>query len=160
MRFFDFGTAPAAKALGYQMVSVVQATPEQLSVQHADEDLIFVYGAEFNSEPGKFEFARFEPVAASSASTPSASDRLFMGVYPCGIVYSDRSREEAGDYVKLGFLPYDTLSLELRPGVPEDLRALIEADAAKMAARAGQHFQISSSGQTVMLGSKLTPALC
>jgi hypothetical protein len=159
MRFFDFGTAPAAKALGYQMVSVVQSTPEELSVQHAGEDLIFVYGAEFNSEPGKFEFARFEPVAQPAAVAPPASERLFMGVYPCGIVYSDRSREESGDYVKLAFLPYDTLNLELRPGVPDDLRALIEADASKMASKSGQQYQISSSGQTVLLGSKLASAL-
>jgi hypothetical protein len=82
-----------------------------------------------------------------------------MGVYPCGIVYSDRSREESGDYVKLAFLPYDTLNLELRPGVPDDLRALIEADASKMASKSGQQYQISSSGQTVLLGSKLASAL-
>jgi hypothetical protein len=159
MRFFDFGTAPAAKALGYKLVSLVQATPEELSARHAGEDLIFVYGAEFHSEPGKFEFARFEPAELSAAVPLPASERLFMGVYPCGIVYSDRSREESGDYVKLAFLPYDTLALELRPGVPDDLRALIEADAAKMACKSGQQYQISSSGQTVLLGSKLASAL-
>lgn len=153
MRFFEFGTAPAAKALGYKMVSVVQATPAELSDQHAGQDLIFVYGAELHSQPGTFEFARFEPVAP--APTLSATERLFMGVYPGGIVYSDRSREESGDYLRLAFLPYDTLVLDVRPGVPEDLRALIEAHASKMRAHAGQQFEISTCGQTVLLGSRL-----
>lgn len=157
MRFFEFGTAPAAKALGYKMVSVVQATPAELSDRHAGQDLIFVYGAELHSQPGTFEFARFEPVA--TAPTLSATERLFMGVYPGGIVYSDRSREESGDYVRLAFLAYDTLDLDLRPGVPDDLRSLIEADAAKIRSQAGQPYQISSCGQTVLLGSKLRSVL-
>lgn len=153
MRFFEFGTAPAAKALGYKMVSVVQATPDQLTQQHDGEDLIFVYGAELHSQPGTFEFARFEPVEAACAL--AASERLFMGVFPAGIVYADRSREEFGDYLKLAFLPYDTLILDLRPRVPDDLRSLIEAHAAQMRARAGQEYQTSTCGQTVLLGSKL-----
>lgn len=41
-------------------------------------------------------------------------ERLFVGMYPCGIVYSDRAKTEYGDYQKVAFLPYNTLKLEIR----------------------------------------------
>lgn len=80
--------------------------------------------------------------------------RLFIGVYPCGLVYADRSRERHGDYVRLGFLPYASLNLMLEPDCPADLAALIRADAQAMRARTGERFPISSSGQSVVLGSR------
>ena len=81
-------------------------------------------------------------------------DRLFSGVYPCGIVYADRYREKGGDYARLAFLAYDTLQLRVEDDCPVELRALIETDAAAIQAKRGQPYQVSTSGQTVMLGSK------
>ncbi len=82
------------------------------------------------------------------------SERLFVGVYPCGLVFADRWDDSSGDYARLGFLPYDTLQLEIRPSCPADLRGKIEAEAAKMQARKGEQFQISTAGQQVTLGTK------
>lgn len=79
-------------------------------------------------------------------------DRLFVGVYPTGIVYADRSREEHGDYKRLAFLPYRTLELEWSKGVPADLKKRIESDARVIQARRGEEFQVSTAGQTVRLG--------
>lgn len=87
-------------------------------------------------------------------SSSRSLDRLFAGVYPCGIVYADRKREKAGDYLRLAFLSYTTLKLEWEPNasMPADLRDEIERDAGLIQARKGELFQISSSGQTVRLG--------
>jgi len=81
-----------------------------------------------------------------------ASERLFIGVYPTGIVYADRSREKHGDYARCGFLPFSTLVLELKSDCPKALRALIEKDAARLQARRGEQYQVSASGQTITLG--------
>jgi len=82
------------------------------------------------------------------------SDRLFIGIFPCGIAYADRHREKHGDYARLAFLPYDTLQLEVEQDCPADLRTLIEADAASIQSRRGDLFQISSCAQTVTLGGQ------
>lgn len=79
-------------------------------------------------------------------------DRIFSGVYPCGISYADRCREKHGDYARLAFLSYATLELRVEDDCPAELRPLIEADAAAIQAKRGQLFQISTSGQTVLLG--------
>jgi hypothetical protein len=79
--------------------------------------------------------------------------RLFIRVFPCGISYADRHHEEHGDYESLAFLPYDSLNLEFRKGCPAELRAEITASAAAIQARKGEHYQVSTCGQTVLLGS-------
>ena len=81
------------------------------------------------------------------------SNRLFIGIFPAGISYADRHREEDGDYAKLAFLPYDTLQLTVYEGCPAELRTEIEADAVTIQSRRGEQFQISSS-QCVTLGSR------
>lgn len=86
-----------------------------------------------------------------------AQHRLFCGVYPCALVFADRSQEEYGDYKRLASLPYDTLELELKPDCPPDLVDTIKKTAANLQAKRGQHYAISSSGNsTVVLGSKLS----
>lgn len=81
------------------------------------------------------------------------SGRLFAGTYPTGIVYADRAQEVDGDYKRIAFLPYGSLRLQWSAGsIPAELRAEVEADAAAIIARRGQPFEISSSGQTVILG--------
>lgn len=80
------------------------------------------------------------------------SDRLFIGVFPTGISFADRSVEVHGDYKRLAFLPFSTLALEIAQDCPADLRAEIDAYAATIQARRGQPFTVSTSGQTVVLG--------
>jgi hypothetical protein len=80
------------------------------------------------------------------------SERLFIGVYPAGIVYADRTRECGGDYQRLAFLAYDTLHLSIRSSCPEALRPEIEAHAATIQARRGEIFEVSTAGQTIRLG--------
>ena len=80
-------------------------------------------------------------------------DRIFIGIWCTGISYSDREREEFGDYKKLAFLPYKTLTLEVRPDCPPELLEEIEEDAATIIARRGEKFPVSTSGQYVILGS-------
>lgn len=86
--------------------------------------------------------------------TPAtAAARLFIGIFPAGIVYADRAVEQAGDYKRLALLPFRTLSLDWEAKrIAPELRAAIEADAAKIQARRGELFQVSGSGQTVRLG--------
>lgn len=81
-----------------------------------------------------------------------APDRVFCGVYPCGLVFADRHRESHGDYKRLAFLSYHTLKLEFEPDAPAHLREVIEKDVAAMNLKPGATFQISTCGQTVRLG--------
>lgn len=85
----------------------------------------------------------------------SAHDRLFSGVFSTGIGYCDKSRERHGDYVRCGFLTFSNLELEIEKDCPADLRDLIIADAKAIQDRAGQQYQVSTSGQTITLGYAL-----
>ena len=80
------------------------------------------------------------------------NERLFICIYPGGIVYADRTVEEAGDYKRLAFLPYSSLELEIKADCPTELAEQIRTDAADIQARRGQQFQVSACNQTVMLG--------
>jgi hypothetical protein len=82
-------------------------------------------------------------------------DRLFIGIFPAGISYADRTREEHGDYKQVAFLSYATLKIEWRGRPDAAIRAEVEAHAATMRARAGGTFTVSACGQTVRLGSAL-----
>jgi len=79
-------------------------------------------------------------------------DRLFIGFFPAGIVYADREIEEHGDYRRIGFLPYGTLVFEPHKSASGDLLAQARVHAMTIQARKGEKFQISSSGQYVVLG--------
>lgn len=78
-------------------------------------------------------------------------DRLFIGLFPAGIVYCDTSREEAGDYKRIAFMSYAKLDLEI-DDPKSDLLGLIREAAAKIQARRGESFVVSGCGQTVLLG--------
>ena len=82
------------------------------------------------------------------------NNRIFVGLFPTGIVYADRKVERHGDYKRLGFLPYSTLALEIEKDCPPALAREIRADAANYAP--GQVLQISTAGQTMTLGLALT----
>lgn len=79
--------------------------------------------------------------------------RLFIGIYPGGIVYADKQREKNGDYLRLAFLSYCTLVIQWdKNEMPPELRAQILADVERMQAMRGQPFKISACGQSVILG--------
>lgn len=68
-------------------------------------------------------------------------ERLFIGVYPTGLVYADRGREVHGDYKRLGYLNYGTLILNLEPDCLPALAEQIKDNAAKMQVKHGQPFK-------------------
>ena len=88
----------------------------------------------------------------SSRPDPRFDHRLFIGIFPGGIVYADRHHEQYGDYKHVAFLPYDTLRLDVKKDCPQELLAEVKAHAATLQARRGQLFRISTCGQAVRLG--------
>jgi hypothetical protein len=82
-------------------------------------------------------------------------DRLFIGVYPAGLVYADRGEEVDGDYKRLASLDYATLTLKFQDGCGADMAARIQKSAAELQGRQGEEFEISATGGTVILGSEL-----
>jgi hypothetical protein len=95
----------------------------------------------------------FAPFPMLQPRSRHATDaRLFACVYSTGIAYSDRTKEEHGDYKKVAFLSFKTLILEPAKGANKELLAAAVLDAKKIQARKGENFQISSSGQYVTLG--------
>lgn len=79
------------------------------------------------------------------------TDNLFIGVYPGGLVYADRSHETNGDYTRVAFLPYDTLELRIdSPRSP--LLAEVVQHAAAVQAKRGELYSIDACGHTVLLG--------
>lgn len=79
-------------------------------------------------------------------------DRLFIGVFAGGVVYADRKQEEHGDYKRVGFLPYKSLVFEPAKGISPKLLEQAMKHASSITALRGQKFQVSSSGQYVILG--------
>lgn len=89
--------------------------------------------------------------------TMAASDRLFIGLQSAGITYSDRGREQDGDYKRVACLSYSTLELEVHDS-KSPLLGAVKAHAATLQARAGEYLEVTASGQTRLLGSALTKA--
>ncbi len=79
-------------------------------------------------------------------------DRLFIGVYPAGLVFCDMGVLVNGDYKPLAFLGYDDITLEWEDGVSERWKARIEAHAAQY--KAGDVMQVSTCGQTITWGKR------
>lgn len=73
------------------------------------------------------------------------TDPLFIGCYPTGLVYADRTRERHGDYVRLAYLNYRTLTLDLEKDCPPALATRIQAHATDLQARRGQPFAIAGN---------------
>ena len=93
----------------------------------------------------------------TEAEVAEANDRLFIGVFPCGLAYADRKVQEGGEYKKLGFLSYGTLKLELKPDCPPAMARLILDNARRMQKQAGQLFNTSATGNPVLLGGDNYP---
>lgn len=86
-----------------------------------------------------------------NAGGPAMTDRLFIGIYPGGIVYADREREKYGDYLRAAFLPYHSLELVMSACDPALVQP-IKDHAATIQARRGEQFKIDCAGHTVVLG--------
>ena len=80
--------------------------------------------------------------------------RLFSGCFPCGIGYADRYREVGGDYMKLGFLSYSTLILDVEKDCPPELAEQIKRDASRLQALCGKPYPIAGNA-TALLGEKM-----
>ena len=80
------------------------------------------------------------------------NSNIFIGIYPAGIVYSDRQQEVDRDYKRLAFLCYETLELKVEDDCPEHLARDIVADAAGFQMRRGLPFEVSGCGKSVILG--------
>jgi len=79
--------------------------------------------------------------------------RLFIGFYPTGIVYADKTVEEAGDYKRLAYLNYRSLELEFSRGCPPDLQREIKSHVKGIQKKRGERLRVSTAGQTVVLGA-------
>jgi hypothetical protein len=78
--------------------------------------------------------------------------RIFIGCYPTGLVYSDRWVEKDGDYKRLAYLNYGTLKLEIQKDCPGKLADEIIAHSKTM--KRGESFQIAGN-LAVTLGSEI-----
>ena len=84
----------------------------------------------------------------------SSNKRLFIGVYPTGLVYADRQVQVAGDYKRLATLNYQTLILETEPDCPKNLAAQIDKNAEEFINKwEGKQFPISNN-QTTLIGAE------
>lgn len=81
---------------------------------------------------------------------PQAASRLFIGIYPTGVVYADRHQEQNRDYKRLAFLPYKELTLEWSPDVPDELRKRIERHAQTIICRKGQPFDLGACSPIIL----------
>jgi len=84
-------------------------------------------------------------------------DRIFSGMYPTGIVWSDREVIEHNDYKRLAFLSYATLALDIESDCPDFLRDEIIADAKRFQDKKGEYIEYTRSGQKILLGYALCP---
>lgn len=89
---------------------------------------------------------------SQNLETPPPSERLFIGVYPTGIVYADRGNQIGGDYKRTAFLPYNTLTLQLDSACPPELIETIKTHSQTIINKRGEQFAISACNQNVTLG--------
>lgn len=79
------------------------------------------------------------------------NSNLFIGVFPTGISYCDKSKQEFNDYKRIAFLSFSTLEFKV---YDESSPLLEEArkDAESIQAMKGQPFAVDSCGHTITLG--------
>jgi hypothetical protein len=84
----------------------------------------------------------------------SLQRRLFIGINPTGILYSDRGY----DYRPIAFMPWSTLELQVFSDCPDQAMVrLARQHASAFEDRVGEIETISASGQTVVLGEEKAP---
>lgn len=79
-------------------------------------------------------------------------ERLFIGIFPGGIVYADRKTEVHGDYKRLAFLSHETLQLKLESDCPLDLADQIANDVETV--RKKKQVKTDACGSFVTLGGR------
>ena len=82
-------------------------------------------------------------------------DRVCCALLPTGIVWADRTVVVSDDYKVVARMPYDTLELQFEKDCPAELRREIVSQSEFYVARRGEQYRVTSSGQTVLLGSAL-----
>jgi len=93
--------------------------------------------------------------------TASLNPRVFAALYPTGIVFADRERNQGGDYQTIARIAYSTLEIDWNPNwkpSSEDDDAIIlsiQQDRDDLQSRIGEQYQITTSGQCVTLGHVL-----
>jgi len=80
-------------------------------------------GGETRYFSGSFRIGK--PTYKEHAAAVYTAARLFIGSYPCGVVFADRARAKGADYARLGFINYETLELEIEDDCPPECAALI-----------------------------------
>jgi hypothetical protein len=98
-----------------------------------------------------------DEISETQTSHPSDShnfggERLFIAIWCTGISYYDKAQIEDGQYKRVAFLDYHTLTLEWHGAVSPTLAGEITADAATIQAKRAQSFQFGGPGQTIILG--------
>jgi hypothetical protein len=81
-------------------------------------------------------------------------ERIMCGVFPTGWSWADTAVERDGDYRKLAYMSFSKLELELQPDCPPEFKPYLEAEAAKLQARRGERYVVSTCGQYVTLGER------
>lgn len=92
-------------------------------------------------------------LAATLTDDVPMDDRIFICHIGEGICYSDKTVNRNGDYARLAFLDYDTLTLDVDKRCPKVLQNQIRDHAATY--KVGQVLTVSGSGQTRLLGRRL-----
>ena len=90
--------------------------------------------------------------AKPAKTTVPWSDRLFVGVYPTGLIYCDCGRTVNGDYPRLAILFYADLRLQFEQGVSARWQTRIKAHASQY--HAGDIMPVSTCGQTITWGTR------
>lgn len=107
-------------------------------------------GPPLRTRKGGLTVQKALPLLRGSSPMPTAP--IFRGLFPGGHVWADPAREHAGDYLRLGFLDWRSLTLDLSPRCTAEQVALIRVEAAAYQRRRGEHQIISACGQSVVLG--------
>lgn len=108
-------------------------------------------------KPIRIEFLNSNGFAMTAVMLADSSQfecpELFIGVFPTGWIFCDRSIEKHGDYLHVAFQPFDTLQVKYRNDCPYNMRMTIESVAYEHFQMSGQEYQVSTSGQTRLLGA-------
>jgi len=80
--------------------------------------------------------------------------RIFVGVYPEGLMFADKLVELHGDYRHLGFLSYRTLKLTVYKECPGYLIPVVVEMAQPYIDKRGERFETDGAGHSVILGGE------
>jgi len=80
------------------------------------------------------------------------NERIFCGCLTTGFIWADRWHERHGDYVRLAYMNYRTLELEIEKGCPAILVPDIKADAEALQAMKGQRYPLTATNEVTLGG--------